>query len=249
MAKERIDVILTKKDLAPSREKAKTLIMAGEVYAAGERVTKPDQKYPEDVTVEIKKNPVPYVSYGGIKLKKALEAFQIDVKGKKALDIGSSTGGFVECLLMAGAAMIHAVDAGTHQLHERLRNHKRVILKENCNARYLRFDDVGETVDIITIDVSFISLKKILPPVIQFVKPGGKIVSLVKPQFEVGRFEVGKGGIVKDEEKIQKVIDDIRSYGESLGIIPVNMVEAPREKEKKNREYFILWELQKNQNL
>lgn len=222
--------------------------MAGEVYVIGERVAKPDQKYPEDVAVEIKKNPVPYVSYGGVKLKKALETFQVDVKGKKALDIGSSTGGFVECLLEAGAVMIHAVDAGTHQLHERLRNDKRVILKENCNARYLQFDDIGETVDLITIDVSFISLKKILPPVIQFVKPGGKVISLVKPQFEVGRFEVGKGGIVKDEEKIQKVIDDIRSYGKSLGIVPLNVVEAPREKEKKNREYFILWELQKSQN-
>jgi 23S rRNA (cytidine1920-2'-O)/16S rRNA (cytidine1409-2'-O)-methyltransferase len=249
VAKERIDVILTKKGLAPSREKAKILIMAGEVCVAGERVAKPDQKYPEDVAVEIRKDPVPYVSYGGVKLKKALEAFQIDVKGKKALDIGSSTGGFVECLLEAGAATIHAVDAGTHQLHERLRNDKRVVLKENCNARYLRFDDIGETVDLITIDVSFISLKKILPPVIPFVNPGGRIVSLVKPQFEVGRFEVGKGGIVKGEEKIQKVMNEIRSYGESLGIVPVNVVEAPREKEKKNREYFILWELQKNRSL
>ena len=243
MVKERIDVILTKKGLVPSREKAKIFIMAGEVYAAEERVAKPDQRYPGDVAVEIKKNPVPYVSYGGVKLKKALEAFQVNVNGKKVLDIGSSTGGFVECLLEAGAATVHAVDAGTHQLHERLRNDKRVILKENCNARYLRFDDIGETVDLITIDVSFISLKKILPPVIRFLKPGGRIISLVKPQFEVG-----KGGIVKDEEKIQKVMQDIQSYGKSLGIVPVNVVEAPREKDKKNREYFILWEFQKIQN-
>ena len=248
MAKERIDVILTKKGLAPSREKARIFIMAGEVYAANERVTKPDQRYPEDVAVEIKKNPVPYVSYGGVKLKKALDTFQINVRGVKALDIGSSTGGFVECLLEAGATRIHAVDAGTHQLHERLRGDKRVILKENYNARYLRFDDIGETVDLITIDVSFISLKKILPAAIQFMKPAGRIISLVKPQFEVGRYEVGKGGIVKDEEKIQNVIDDIRSYGKSLGIVPVNMVEAPREREKKNREYFILWEYRKTQN-
>jgi len=248
VAKERIDVILTKKGLAPSREKARIFIMAGEVYAANERVTKPDQRYSEDVAVEIRKNPVPYVSYGGVKLKKALETFQVIIDGKKALDIGSSTGGFVECLLEEGATSVHAVDAGTHQLHERLRNDKRVILKENCNARYLRFDDIGETVDLITIDVSFISLKKILPPVIRFLKPGGRIISLVKPQFEVGRFEVGKGGIVKDEEKIQKVMQDIQSYGKSLGIVPVNVVEAPREKDKKNREYFILWEFQKIQN-
>lgn len=248
MAKERIDVILTKNGLAPSREKARIFIMAGEVYVAGERTTKPDQRYPDDVAVEIRKNPVPYVSYGGVKLKKALDAFHIDVRGGKALDIGSSTGGFVECLLEAGAKRVHAVDAGTHQLHERLRNDKRVILKENCNARYLQFDDIGETMDLITIDVSFISLKKLLLPAIRFLKPGGRIISLVKPQFEVGRFEVGKGGIVKDEEKIEKVLEDIRSYGKSIGIVPVNVVEAPREKEKKNREYFILWESQKTQN-
>jgi 23S rRNA (cytidine1920-2'-O)/16S rRNA (cytidine1409-2'-O)-methyltransferase len=248
VAKERIDVILTKKGLVPSREKAKIFIMAGEVYAADERVAKPDQKYPWDVAVEIKKNPVPYVSYGGVKLKKALEAFRVNVNGKKALDIGSSTGGFVECLLEAGAATVHAVDAGTHQLHERLRGDKRVIVKENYNARYLRFDDIGEAVDLITIDVSFISLKKILPSVIQFMKPAGRIISLVKPQFEVGRYEVGKGGIVKDGEKIQNVIDDVKSYGKSLGIVPVDVVEAPREREKKNREYFILWEHQKTQS-
>ncbi len=248
MAKERIDVLLTKKGLVPSREKAKIFIMAGAVYAADERVAKPDQKYPDDIAVEIKKNPVPYVSYGGVKLQKALEAFQINVKGQKALDIGSSTGGFVECLLGAGAATVHAVDAGTHQLHERLRGDARVVLKENYNARYLQFTDIGETVDLITIDVSFISLKKILPSVIQFMKPAGRIISLVKPQFEVGRYEVGKGGIVKDGEKIQSVIDDIKSYGKSLGIFPVNVIEAPRERERKNREYFILWEHQKIRN-
>ncbi|HOE15811.1 MAG TPA: TlyA family RNA methyltransferase [Syntrophorhabdaceae bacterium] len=248
MAKERIDVLLTKKGLVPSREKAKIFIMAGAVYAADERVAKPDQKYPDDIAVEIKKNPVSYVSYGGVKLQKALEAFQINVKGQKALDIGSSTGGFVECLLGAGAATVHAVDAGTHQLHERLRGDSRVVLKENYNARYLQFTDVGETVDLITIDVSFISLKKILPSVIQFMKPAGRIISLVKPQFEVGRYEVGKGGIVKDGEKIQSVIDDIKSYGKSLGIVPVNVIEAPRERERKNREYFILWEHQKIRN-
>jgi len=248
VAKERIDVLLTKKGLVPSREKAKIFIMAGAVYAADERVAKPDQKYPDDIAVEIKKNPVSYVSYGGVKLQKALEAFQINVKGQKALDIGSSTGGFVECLLGAGAATVHAVDAGTHQLHERLRGDSRVVLKENYNARYLQFTDVGETVDLITIDVSFISLKKILPSVIQFMKPAGRIISLVKPQFEVGRYEVGKGGIVKDGEKIQSVIDDIKSYGKSLGIVPVNVIEAPRERERKNREYFILWEHQKIRN-
>jgi 23S rRNA (cytidine1920-2'-O)/16S rRNA (cytidine1409-2'-O)-methyltransferase len=241
--KERIDVLLAKKGLAPSREKAKILIMAGEVYAGNELITRPDRKIGDDVFIEVKRNSIPYVSYGGIKLEKAIEAFSIDVKGKKAIDIGSSTGGFTDCLLQSGASIVYAVDAGTHQLHEHLRTHQKVVLKENFNARHLTFEDIGEQVDIITIDVSFISLKIILPVTIPLLNSKGRVVSLVKPQFEVGRFEVGKGGIVKDIEKINKAIEDIKSCGRELGLKPVNEIEAPRGKERKNREYFILWEL------
>ncbi|MCX5807320.1 MAG: TlyA family RNA methyltransferase [Proteobacteria bacterium] len=243
MVKERVDVLLAKKGLAPSREKAKILIMAGEVYAGNELITRPDRKIGDDIFIEVKKNPIPFVSYGGIKLEKAIEAFSIDVKEKKAIDIGSSTGGFTDCLLQHGASIVYAIDAGTHQLHEHLRTHKKVVVKENFNARYLTFEDVGEQVDIITIDVSFISLKIILPVTIPLLKNNGHIVSLVKPQFEVGRFEVGKGGIVKDVEKINKAIEDIKSCGRELGLKPVKEIEAPRGKERKNREYFILWEL------
>jgi 23S rRNA (cytidine1920-2'-O)/16S rRNA (cytidine1409-2'-O)-methyltransferase len=243
VAKERIDVVLAEQGLAPSREKAKILVMAGEVYIGQERITKPDKKVALDAVIEVRKNPIPYVGYGGVKLEKAIKAFGIDIRNKKAVDIGSSTGGFVDYLLKSGCFRVYAIDAGTHQLHESLRNDGRVIVKENFNARYLTLDDIGEKVDIITIDVSFISLKKILPVVVPLINPGGQVVSLVKPQFEVGRFEVGKGGIVKDEKKIERVIEDMKAFGHTLGLKYIEIVEAPREKERKNREYFMLWEL------
>jgi 23S rRNA (cytidine1920-2'-O)/16S rRNA (cytidine1409-2'-O)-methyltransferase len=243
VVKERIDVLLAKRGLAPSRERAKILIMAGEIYVGDERITRPDKKISDDISIEVRKNPIPYVGYGGMKLEKAIEAFSIDAKDKKVIDIGSSTGGFIDCLLQHGASIVYAVDAGTHQLHERLREHKKVVVKENFNARYLTFEDIGEKVDIITIDVSFISLKMILPVTIPLLNNNGHIISLVKPQFEVGRFDVGKGGIVKDREKIKKAIEDIKLFGKGLGLKPTNEIEAPRGKEKKNREYFISWEL------
>ncbi len=242
MAKERVDVILTKRGLAPSREKARILIMAGEVFSASERITRPDRKMEEETHLEVRRNPIPYVSYGGVKLEKAINAFSLDIKGKKAIDIGSSTGGFVDCLLQKGASIVYAVDVGTHQLHERLRADRRVVLQENLNARNLTFGQIGEMADLITIDVSFISLRNILPAAIPLLSPGGHILSLVKPQFAVGRYEVGKGGIVKDGEKIGQTIEDIKSFGRKLGLNPMKEVEAPRDREKKNREYFILWE-------
>lgn len=216
--------------------------MAGVVYADGQRVLKADTRTDETARLEVKGNPIPYVSFGGIKLKAAIDASGLDVAGMTALDVGSSTGGFTDCLLQESARKIYAIDAGTHQLHEKLRNDQRVVLKENFNARYLRFDDIGETVDVITIDVSFISLKKIIPAVIGLARKGGYIFSLVKPQFEVGRYNVGKGGIVKDDERIKAVIEDIREFGEGLGMKALKVLEVPREKERKNKEYFIVWE-------
>jgi len=242
VAKERVDAILTKKGLAPSREKARILIMAGEVFSASERIIRPDRKMEVETHLEVRKNLIPYVSYGGLKLEKAIDAFSLDIQGKKALDIGSSTGGFVDCLLQKGASIVYAVDVGTHQLHEKLRADERVVLQENLNARDLAFEQIGEAVDLITIDVSFISLRKILPAAIPLLSPGGHIVSLVKPQFEVGRYEVGKGGIVKNGEKIGRTIEGIKDFGRQLGLTPLKEVEAPRDREKKNREYFILWE-------
>jgi 23S rRNA (cytidine1920-2'-O)/16S rRNA (cytidine1409-2'-O)-methyltransferase len=248
VAKDRLDVILAKKGLASSREKAKALIMAGQIYVDKERVSKPDKLVAEEACIELRGNPIPYVSYGGVKLEHALTTFGIDVKGKKVLDIGSSTGGFVDCLLQHGASLVYAIDVGTHQLHERLRTDERVIIRENMNARYVTLEDIGERFEIITVDVSFISLKKILPALIPFMDKGACIISLVKPQFEVGRYEVGKGGIVKDEQKIRSAINGIKDLGVVLGLIPKDEAEAPRDKEKKNREYFVLWELRTPQN-
>ncbi len=242
MARERIDVLLARRALAPSREKARVLVMAGDVYVDGERILKADRKVDETACLEVRGNPIPYVSFGGVKLKAALDAFGLTVRGLTALDIGSSTGGFTDCLLKEGARMVYAVDSGTHQLHEKLRGDERIVLRENFNARYLTEADIGDKVDIVTIDVSFISLKKIIPAALSVLGDAGRIVSLVKPQFEVGRYNVGKGGIVKDGEKIASVLTDIRQFGETLGLSAVGTVEAPREKEKKNREYFILWE-------
>lgn len=242
MVKERIDLLLLKKGVVPSREKAKIMILAGEVYVSGEKVTKPDRRYPEDVIIELKRNLIPYVSYGGVKLEKAIKEFGLDLRGKKAIDIGASTGGFTDCLLKFGASHVYAVDVGKNQLHHSLRNDPRVTLIEGFNARYLTYETIGELLDIATVDVSFISLKKILPRVVEVIKPKGYILTLVKPQFEVGRFQVGKGGIVKDTEKIQKVIEEIKAFGSMINLHPKNQTEAPKEKKKKNTEYFILWE-------
>ena len=242
MARQRIDILLAQKDLAESREKAKILVMAGAVYVEGQRVAKPDQRFDDDARLEVRTGALPFVSFGGVKLKHAVDNLEITVNKKTALDIGSSTGGFVDCLLQSGAARVYAVDVGTHQLHDRLRRDPRVILLEGVNARYLKPEQIGEKIDLITVDVSFISLKKILPAVVPLLNDDDALVTLVKPQFEVGRYHVGKGGIVKDEERIRAVIEETRAFGESLGLRPVAMVEAPREKERKNREYFIKWE-------
>jgi 23S rRNA (cytidine1920-2'-O)/16S rRNA (cytidine1409-2'-O)-methyltransferase len=248
VVKDRLDAILARKGLASSREKAKALIMAGQIYVDKERVSKPDRLVTEQACIEVRGNPIPYVSYGGVKLERALKDFGIEVTDKKALDVGSSTGGFVDCLLQRGASLVYAIDVGTHQLHERLRKDERVIVKENMNARYMTFGDILERFKIITIDVSFISLKKILPAVIPLMDEGACIISLVKPQFEVGRYDVGKGGIVKDEQKIRRAIDEVKDSGRVLGLMPKKEIESPREKERKNREYFVLWELQAIQN-
>ena len=242
MAKLRIDVLIAQRGLAESREKAKVLVMAGVIFLDGERVSRADKVIDDRSLLEVRANPIPYVGYGGVKLEQALKSFGVDVAGKTALDIGASTGGFVDCLLQSGASRVFAIDTGTHQLHEKLRNDPRVVVREKMNARYLTFEDIGEPVDIITVDVSFISLKKIIPPALPLLKPGGRLVTLVKPQFEVGRYQVGKGGIVKDQERITAVIDDLCLFGRGLGLEPLSVAEAPRDRERKNKEYFILWE-------
>jgi 23S rRNA (cytidine1920-2'-O)/16S rRNA (cytidine1409-2'-O)-methyltransferase len=242
LAKVRVDVLLARKGLAESREKAKTLVMAGDVYLAGERLAKADRLVDEDAAVEVRRSADDYVGYGGVKLAAAVQAFGLDVRGMTAIDIGSSTGGFVDYLLRMGAGKVYAVDAGTHQLHERLRSDARVVVMENVNARYLSPEQFDEPAGIITVDVSFISLKKIIPVAVSLLAPGGFLITLVKPQFEVGRYQVGKGGIVKDADRVAEVLEDIKAFGAGVGIKARGTAEAPRERERKNKEYFILWE-------
>jgi 23S rRNA (cytidine1920-2'-O)/16S rRNA (cytidine1409-2'-O)-methyltransferase len=241
VAKLRVDILLNRRGLAESREKAKILVMAGAVYLDGERLSRADKAVDEDAPLEVRSNPLPYVGFGGVKLERAVRGFGIDVRGKTVIDLGSSTGGFVDLLLQAGAARVYAVDVGTHQLHEKLRRDPRVRVLEQVNARYLSLEDIGERADIITVDVSFISLKKIIPAALPLLAPEGLLITLVKPQFEVGRYQVGKGGIVRDGERIKAVLDEMRAFGEQHGVRALDLAEAPRERERKNREYFILW--------
>ncbi len=212
------------------------------MYLAGERLARADRLVDDNAAVEVRRSTDGYVGYGGVKLAAAVQVFGLDVRGKTAVDIGSSTGGFVDYLLRMGAARVYAVDVGTHQLHERLRADPRVVVMENVNARYLTPERFDEPAGIITVDVSFISLKKIIPVAVALLAPGGVLITLVKPQFEVGRYQVGKGGIVKDADKIAGVLDDMRAFGARAGIKAAGMAEAPRERERKNKEYFILWE-------
>lgn len=234
--KERIDVLLVQKGLVSTRARARSLIMSGAVFVDGVRVDKAGTLVPEGSNIEIKDSALRYVSRGGIKLEAALREFGVDAQDKVALDIGASTGGFTDCLLQHGAKKVYAVDVGYGQLDWKLRNNPRVAVKERVNARYLKFEDIGEPVDICTIDVSFISLTMIIPPLLHILKPGGILIALIKPQFEVGKGEVGKGGIVKDEGKHKEVVDKITSFLEELnfkilGVIPSPILGADGNKE------------------
>ena len=193
--RERLDILLYKRGLTPSREQARRLIMAAQVLVNGQRVDKPGTRVPLTATITIKEKPA-YVSRGGLKLEAALRAFKVDVRGIVAADIGASTGGFTDCLLQHGATRVYAIDVGYGQLAWRLRQDPRVVVMERVNARYLRA--LPEPVDLATVDVSFISLKLVLPAARQLLKPNGQIIALIKPQFEAGRKQVGKGGVVKD---------------------------------------------------
>lgn len=237
--KERLDKLLVAKGLAPSRERAQAMILAGAVWVNGRPITKAGHTVDEEAQIEVLWNPLPYVSRGGMKLEAALNYFMIDVEGKIALDVGASTGGFTDCLLKKGAQKVYAVDVGRGLLDWKLRNDPRVVVLEGHNIRYLSKAEVPEEVDIATIDVSFISLRLVLPNVINFLKIGGEILALIKPQFEVGKGEVGKGGVVKDPLKHQKVIREIWEFASSLGLQPKGVMESPLRGPKGNKEFFI----------
>jgi len=239
MRKERLDKLIVEKGLVPSREKAQALIMIGGVKVNGQVMRKPGQKIREDALIEILQPPCPYVSRGGIKLEGAIKGFGINMEGKVCLDVGASTGGFTDCLLQHGAKRVYAVDVGWGQLHWKLRNDPRVICLEKRNIRYLPKEEIPEEVDLVTIDTSFISLKLVIPAVLKFLKEKAEILALIKPQFEVGKGEVGKGGVVRDSEKHKRVIEEIRIFSQNLGLHPVGVIESPILGPKGNKEFFI----------
>jgi len=208
---ERADALLVERGLCDSREQAKRLIMAGEVLCGTERVAKPSSRIRVDADLSVRERPR-YVGRGGLKLEGALQEFALDPTGLICLDLGSSTGGFTDCLLQHGASRVHAVDVGTNQLAWKLRQDERVVAKERFNARHLQESDLGERVDLVVMDLSFISLRKVLPAAFGVLRKGGSVICLIKPQFELSRGEVGKGGIVREPELREKAVEGIRAF-------------------------------------
>ena len=239
---ERLDKLLVDKGLAPSRERAKTIIMAGMVMVGDQVVDKAGVLVERDSNIRFKGSDHPYVSRGGLKLEKALRGFRVDPTDKVAMDIGAATGGFTDCLLQKGAKRVYAVDVGYGQLAWRLRHDPRVVNLERKNIRYLRPQEVGQRLDLVVIDTSFISVEKFLPNVLPMVRDGGEIVALLKPQFEVGKGEVGKGGVVRDRGKHQQVLGRISRFSESIGLKVRGTLESPLLGPKGNREFFICLE-------
>jgi len=235
--KPRLDRLLVERGLAPTREKAQALIMAGDVVVGGHKARKAGQPVEPDAVIEILAQP-PFVSRGGLKLDAALTHFAIDPAGRVCLDVGASTGGFTDCLLQRGAARVHAVDVGSGQLDWKIRNHPRVVLHEKLNARYLRREDLGEPIDLAVCDVSFISVTLILPAIKEVLQPAGEMVILVKPQFEVGKGQVGKGGIVRETELQQAACRRVNDAARRLGF-ETSLMESPILGAEGNREFLL----------
>jgi 23S rRNA (cytidine1920-2'-O)/16S rRNA (cytidine1409-2'-O)-methyltransferase len=238
-SKRRLDHLLVEKGLATSLEKAKALIYAGVVWVDRTPSDKPGKAVYAAALLEVKEPEYPYVSRGGVKLARALDHFNLAVEGKTALDVGASTGGFTHCLLFRGAVRVHAVDVGYGQLAWMLRQDPRVRVLERQNARYLTREAIGETVDLAVIDTSFISLKLIIPPLLAIVKPGGDILSLIKPQFEAGRGKVGKGGVIRNPEDREEVLRSLVTHFQAAGLAVAGPIESPITGAKGNHEYFI----------
>lgn len=247
MKKERIDNLLIELGFADSLTKAKALIMAGVVLSNERRVEKPSEFFLTNAKIRIKGNPSAnkYVGRGGLKLERALEFFQIRVNEYVCLDIGASTGGFSDCLLQSGAKKVVAIDAGTNQLDWKLRNDSRVEARENTNARYLKPDDFAQPFDLIVMDVSFISVRKILPALIPLLKDEGIIIVLIKPQFEVGKLEVGAGGIVREEAKHKRVVAEVNSFAETCGLRNTGVIESPIQGANGNKEFLTIYKAAK----
>ena len=241
MKRERIDKLLVERGLAESRTKAQAMVMAGVVLVNEQRVEKSSDQFPSDSPIRIKHADDPtsrYVGRGGLKLEAALQQFQIDVRGLVCLDVGASTGGFTDCLLQHGAERVFAIDVGHNQIDWRLRNDPRVEVREGINARYLHPQDFPDPFDLAVIDVSFISVTKILPSVVTLLKPHASLVVLIKPQFEVGRGEVGSGGVVRDEQKRLRVVAEVNQFAEKLQLRVQGVVGSPIQGAEGNIEYL-----------
>ena len=245
MKRERIDTLLVERGLAQSRTRAQALVMAGVVLVDEQLVNKPSEKFDVNANVRLKGDDDPasrYASRGGVKLEAALREFQIDVNGLTCLDVGSSTGGFTDCLLRQGTRRVVALDVGHNQLDWRLRSDPRVEVREGVNARYLKPEDFDQKFDLVTIDVAFISATKILPAVVPLLTERGRIITLIKPQFEVGKGEVGKGGIVKDPAKHQHVISEVNNTAQTLGLKVGGLIESPIHGADGNVEFLALYQ-------
>jgi 23S rRNA (cytidine1920-2'-O)/16S rRNA (cytidine1409-2'-O)-methyltransferase len=237
VGKERVDVLLVAKGFCDSREMAKRLVMAGEVFLGTERVSKSAAKIPGDADLRVREK-ARFVGRGGLKLEGALESFGIEVTDFVCLDTGSSTGGFTDCLLQRGAARVHALDVGTNQLVYKLRIDPRVIVKEQFNSRYLTGEDLGEDIDLAVMDLSFISLTKVLPAIFSALAPTGQVVALIKPQFELSRDEVGKGGIVREEALHEKAVAKIQDFVAESGREWRGLIESPIQGTDGNVEFL-----------
>lgn len=237
--KERLDVLLVKRNLAASREKAKAIIMSGNVYVEGQKEDKPGTSFSEESRIEVRGHTLPYVSRGGLKLEKALKNFAVTVDGKVCTDVGSSTGGFTDCMLQNGAKKVFAIDVGRGQLDWKLRQDERVVCMEKTNIRYVTPEDIGEPVDFSSIDVSFISLTKVLLPIRNYLSEEGEIVALIKPQFEAGREKVGKKGVVREKSTHLEVINMVTEYACSIGFEVQELEFSPIRGPEGNIEYLV----------
>jgi 23S rRNA (cytidine1920-2'-O)/16S rRNA (cytidine1409-2'-O)-methyltransferase len=243
--RERVDRLLVERGLAPSRTRAQALVMAGLVLVGEQRVEKPSETYPPDAPLRVRGSEDPaarYVGRGGLKLAKALDEFGVDARGLTCLDVGASTGGFTDCLLQHGARRVVSLDVGHNQIAWRLRADPRVEVREGVNARHLKSEDFAERFDLITLDVSFISATKILPALVPLLKDGGRLVVLVKPQFEVGKGEVGKGGVVRDPVQHARVVEEVNDAARALGLLLRGVTESPITGADGNREFLALYE-------
>jgi len=240
--KRRLDQILVEKGLVRSRQRAQAIIMAGDVLVNHQPVDKPGTLIRQDDRIELRNKDIPYVSRGGLKLDAALQHFQLDVSGLICLDVGASTGGFTDCLIVHGAQRVYAVDVGYGQLAWKLRQHPRVVAIERTNIRKMSRGTIADPIDLVTIDVSFISLKIVVPAVIKFLKDNAdtRILALIKPQFEVGKGQVGKGGVVRDPSQHDNVIEDLTCFFTDIGLTRESIFPSPLLGPKGNREFFIL---------